>query len=364
MALIIDAHQDIAWNMLNYKRDYTRSAFETRQLELNTPIPEQNGECLIGWPEYQRGKIAVVFSTLYVMPAHKRELGDAISYSDAESAHRLYRDQILLYHKLVDSHPDKFRLITSRKDLDVVVEHWSVPVPNDEGHPVGLVCLMEGADGIRSPHELAEWWDLGLRVVGLAWAGTRYCGGTGNPGPLTDEGRDLLSAMSDYNFILDLSHMDEASALESLDRYDGPIVATHANCAALMKGAETNRHITDRVLRGLIERGGVNGVIPFNAFLKVGWVRKSGSRREEVSLDVLLSHIDHICQMAGNADHVAIGSDFDGGFGLQSIPTGLESVADLQIIASKLIEHGYSEPDAEKILGGNWLRILQEHLPA
>jgi membrane dipeptidase len=364
MKLIIDSHEDLAWNMLTYKRDYTRSIVETRQLEANTLIPERNGENLIGWPEYQSGNIAVVFSTLFAAPGRKRELWDTVWYPDYDTAHRLYRDQILLYRKLADSHSDKFRLIASRKELDSVIEHWSQPTKEGEGHPVGLIYLMEGADGIRSPHELAEWYELGLRLIGLAWAGTRYCGGTGDPGPLTDDGKKLLSAMADYNFILDLSHMDEASALQSLDQYPGPIMATHSNCAALMKGADTNRHITDRALRGLIERGGVDGVLPLNSFLKVGWNRKSGSRREEVPLDVLIAHIDHICQLAGNADHVAIGSDFDGGFGRQSIPPELDSIADLQIIASRLIERGYSQSDAEKVMGGNWLRFLREHLPA
>lgn len=364
MRLIVDSHQDIAWNMLTFKRDYLRSVVETRRLEANTLIPERNGECLLGWPEYQRGQIAVIFSTLFATPARKRELWTSIWYPDFDTAHRLYCDQILLYRQLADSNPDKFRLITSCKELDSVIEHWSAPSQNSDGHPVGLIYLMEGADGIRSPHELAEWYELGLRLIGLAWAGTRYCGGTGDPGGLTDDGKKLLSAMQDYNFILDLSHMDEASALESLDRYSGPIMATHSNCAALMKGADTNRHITDRVLRGLIERGGVNGLLPLNTFLKVGWLRKSGSRREEVPLDVLVAHIDHVCQLAGNADHAALGSDFDGGFGVQSIPPELDSIADLQLIAAKLIERGYSESDAEKILGGNWLRFLREHLPS
>jgi len=364
MPLIIDSHQDLAWNMLTFKRDYLRSVAETRRLEANTLIPERNGECLLGWPEYQRGQVAVIFSTLFAAPARKRELWDTVWYPDFDTAHRLYREQILLYRKLADTHSDKFRLITSRKELDAVIDHWCAPLQNDEGHPVGLIYLMEGADGIRSPHELADWYELGLRLIGLAWAGTRYCGGTGDPGGLTDDGKKLLSAMTDYNFILDLSHMDEAAALESLDRYGGPVMATHSNCAALMKGADTNRHITDRVLRGLIERGGVNGLLPLNSFLKAGWLRKSGSRREEVPLDTLITHIDHVCQLAGNADHAALGSDFDGGFGVQSIPPELDSIADLQIIASKLIERGYSESDAEKILGGNWLRFLREHLPS
>ena len=364
MPLIIDSHQDLAWNMLNYGRDYTRSVEETRRLEAGTIVPELNGDSLVGWPEYQRGQVAAVFATLYVTPARKKTAGDTILYADYDTAHRLYRDQITVYRRLTDSHPDKFRLITSTGELDSVIEHWDRPSQNGQGHPVGLLYLMEGADGIRSPHELSEWWDLGLRMIGLAWAGTRYCGGTGEPGPLTEEGRRLLAAMADFNFLLDLSHMDETAALESLDRYEGPVMATHANCAALMRDADTNRHLPDRVLRGLIERGGIIGVIPLNSFLKVGWLRKSGSRREEVSLDALIAHIDHICQMAGNAHHAGIGSDFDGGFGVQSIPPELDSIADLQVIASRLTGRGYSEADAANILGGNWLRFLREHLPA
>jgi len=364
MTLIIDSHQDLAWNMLTYGRDYTRSVRETRRLEAGTTTPERNGDSIVGWPEYQRGQVAVVFATLFAAPARKKEMWDTTFYADYATAHRLYREQIDLYRRLVDSHPDKFRLISSTKDLNSVIEDWSKPALDGEGHPVGLIYLMEGAEGIRSPNELSEWYDLGLRTIGLAWAGTRYCGGTSEPGPLTDEGRELISAMADYNFILDLSHMDEAAALESLDRYEGAVMATHANCAALMPGSETNRHLPDRVIRGLIERDGVIGLIPLNTFLKVGWVRKNGSLREEVSLDVLIAHVDHICQLAGNAEHAGIGSDFDGGFGWQSIPHELDSIADLQMIASKLIARGYSESDAANILGGNWLRFLRKHLPA
>ncbi|MBK9926045.1 MAG: membrane dipeptidase [Anaerolineales bacterium] len=362
--LIIDSHQDLAWNILAYGRDYTRSITETRQLEVGTTIPERNGDSLVGWPEYQRGKVAVVFSTLYATPYRKCEAGDTIFYKDSESAHRIYRQQIDVYRKLTDSHPDKFRLISSTPELDSVIKDWSTPKVDSATHPVGLIYLMEGADGIRSPRELSEWWDLGLRMIGLAWAGTRYCGGTGEPGPLTDEGRQLISAMADYNFILDLSHMDQAAVYESLDRYEGPIMASHANCAALMRGSETNRHLSDDVIRGIIEREGVIGVIPFNTFLKVGWLRNKGSRREEVPLNTLIAHIDHICQLAGNSNHAAIGSDFDGGFGLQSIPLELDSIADLQMIATRLMERGYTETDAANILGGNWLRFLRKNLPS
>jgi membrane dipeptidase len=362
--LIIDSHQDLAWNILTHGRDYTRSVKDTRRLEAGTDVPQRNGDCLLGWTEYQQGRVAVVFATLYATPVRKKKPGDILLYADSESAHRLYLDQVDVYRKLTDSHPDKFRLISSTPELDSVIEHWSDPARDETGHPVGLILLMEGADGIRSPHELPEWWELGLRMIGPAWAGTRYCGGTGEPGPLTEEGRQLLSAMADLNFLLDLSHMDEAAALESLDRYEGSVVATHANCAALLRGSNSNRHLPDRVIRRLIERGGVMGVIPFNEFLKAGWLRKNGSRREEVPLDALIAHIDHICQLAGDSLHAAIGSDFDGGFGLQSIPSELDSIADLQIIGTKLMERGFSIEDAANVLGRNWLNFLRRNLPS
>ncbi len=363
MTFIIDSHCDLAWNMLNFGRDYTRSASETRQIEKNTIIPEENGDSLIGWPDYQRGQVAIVFSTLFASPM-RTKVGDweKACYSSYDEAHRIYMDQLRLYHQLADSKPDYFRVLFNTTDLRDHMAEWQTS--SRDGHPVGLVSLMEGADGIRNPDELAEWHELGLRVIGLAWAGTRYSGGTREPGPLTDDGRQLLKAMADFNFTLDLSHMDEQAVLQALDFYEGPIIATHVNCLALLPGFPSNRHFSDHALRRIIERGGVIGAVPLNTFLKTNWRRQSGSRREEVPLDVVAAHIDHVCQLAGDASHAGIGSDFDGGFGLQSVPPEIDTIADLQKLIPLLVARGYSETDAANIMGGNWLNFLQKSLPS
>jgi membrane dipeptidase len=368
MTLIVDAHTDLAWNMLTYGRDYTRSAAETHRIEAGSQTVKENGDTLLGWPDYQRGKVAVIFSTLYVSP-FRRKISENESqvYKTFDEAHRLYRDQLFTYHRLTDSHPDKFRIIRSSADLNLILDHWREerPHPNsptESEHPVGLVILMEGAEGIRKLSELREWHELGVRLIGPAWAGTRFCGGTREPGPLTEDGRELLKAMADFNFSLDLSHMDEQSALEALDLYRGPIVATHGNCKSLLPDFPSNRQFSDRVIQGVIEHDGVIGVVPFNSFLKVGWTREY-DRRDEVSLETLVTHIDHICQMAGDSLHAGIGSDFDGGFGLQSVPPEIETVADLQNLVSLLIARGYTSADTENILGGNWLSRLKRDLP-
>jgi membrane dipeptidase len=363
MHLIVDSHEDLAWNILSFGRDYTRAAQETRALEAGSTTVEHNGDTLLGWPDYQRGRVAVVFATLFASPArHLVGNWERLFYpdSDFETAHRIYWRELETYHRLADSHPDKFGLLASRADLKLLLDDWNSPA---DGHPVGLLPLMEGAEAVRSPAELAEWWDFGLRLIGPAWAGTRYCGGTKEPGSLTNDGRALLNAMSDFPFTLDLSHMDEPAALEALDFYEGPVIATHGNCLALLPNFSTNRQFSDRLLHGLIERGGVIGLVPFNTFLKVGWLRANGSRREEVSLASLADHIDHVCQLAGNVRHAAIGSDFDGGFGLQSVPQELDTIADLHKLTDFLLPRGYSDSDMEAILGGNWLRHLQENLP-
>jgi membrane dipeptidase len=364
MNLIVDAHADIAYNMLKYGRDYTHAAKETRRSEIGGTAVLDNEDALIGWPDYQRGQVAVIFSTLFALPVRwSTSENKAQVYKTYDEAHQFYHEQLMIYHQMTDSAPDKFRLIASAHDLNLILDHWQNPVPSESGHPVGMVVLMEGAEGIRSLSELEEWYELGLRLIGPAWVGTRYCGGWKEPGPLKDDGRKLLSAMADYNFILDLSHMDEQSAVEALDIYRGPIVGTHGNCLSLMPNANSNRYFSDRVLEGIIERDGVVGVVPFNSYLKVGWT-VGQNKREEVPLRYVADHIDHICQIAGDALHAGIGSDFDGGFGLQSVPPEIETVADLQNLVSLLQTRGYSETDIANILGGNWISRLKRDLPA
>ena len=359
MPLILDAHQDLAWNISVFDRDYTRSVQETRQLERALPVITHNGQSLLGSPEFQRGQIAIIFSTLFAPPIRKK-MGawDKLAYRNVEEAHQLYRDQIDIYRRLVDEHPHKFDIIRSVRDMDLLLTKWQNP---DEEHPTGLVLLMEGAEGVRAPEELEEWWELGLRIIGPAWAGTRYCGGTMEPGPLTNEGRELLAAMAEFGFTLDLSHMDEKAALESLDIYEGAIIASHSNALALLPNAQSNRHLSDRVIRGIIERDGIIGVVLFNSFLQVGW--KKPDKREQVTLTHVIDHIDHICQLAGDAHHVGIGSDFDGGFGLESVPKEIDSVADLQKLSPLLAKRGYAKLDIKAILGENFINHLKKNLP-
>lgn len=363
MPLIVDSHQDLAWNILSFGRDYTRSAHETRQIEKSSPTVERNGDTLLGWPEYQRAEVIVIIATLFSPPARWAYDWETYFYKNTQEANEQYRQQMDCYHRLTDNHPDKFHIIHSASNLDELLASQRKADSAGQGYQVGLLLLMEGAEPILDFDELEEWWEMGLRLIGPAWAGTRFCGGTNEPGPLTPDGRKLLAAMADIGYTLDLSHMDEPAVLEALGTYPGHIVATHSNCSALMPEYATNRLLSDRVIQGILERDGIIGVVPFNTFLKTGWLIGK-SDREEVSLDRLVDHIDHICQLAGDARHVGIGSDFDGGFGLQSTPKEIDTIVDLQKLMPLLLLRGYSEEDAAAVLGGNWINTLHRNLPA
>ncbi len=358
--LIVDAHADIAWNMLTFRRDYTLSVAETRRQERGSEIPVHNGDTLLGWPEYQTGRVALVFSTLFASPLRfQKGAWDKLCYLATSQARDIHFAQLDVYRRLVEETPEKFRLIPDQKALTDHLSEWQ-EVPAGE-HPIGFILLMEGAESISEPAELEEWWYAGVRLIGPAWAGTRFCGGTKEPGPLTGEGFELLDAMADLGFGLDISHMDEPAALQALDHYAGTILVSHGNAEALLKGTDSNRHLSDGVIHAVLERDGVIGVVPFNEFLLAGW--KKGDRRELVTLQKVVSQIDYICQMAGDASHVGLGSDFDGGFGLQSVPTGIDSIADLQKLGPLLYEYGYTDKDIAGILGENWISLLGRVLP-
>lgn len=363
MAFIIDSHQDLAYNAFTFGRDILHSAGETRRLEAGSPAAARNGHTLLGWPDYQKGQVAVIFATLFVPPArHKGADWETVFYYDYNHAREKLWEQVNFYRRLTEDHPEAFRLVKTRRDLAEVLAPWEEsPVdPPEVTHPVGLVLLLEGAECIEDPRELEEWVECGLRIVGPVWSGVRYCGGSREPGGFRPEGYKLLEVMADLGLTLDLSHMNEESALVALDRYEGPIIASHSNAAALLDGDVAKRHLSDLVLRRLIERDGIVGVLPFNKFLVRDW--SNTDPKEKVRLVDLVAHIDHICQIAGDARHVGIGTDFDGGFGWAAVPAEIDTIADLQKLAPLLAERGYSTEDIAAILGRNWQHHLEKTL--
>lgn len=354
--IILDAHQDIAYNRVLYGRHYPRSAWKTRQDEAETDIPAETGLAANGLPQALLGRVGVLFATLFVVPSwSKFGQNPATRYDSAQTAYTAALRQWDIYQRLADEHA-QIDLVRSRAELDAVLATWEDGVPMAE-HRVGLVLLMEGADPVLEPRQLEEWVERGVRIVGPAWSQTRYAGGTHHPGPLTDQGRELLDVMADFNLILDASHMTEAGLFEALDRYPGPVIASHSNPTRFY---DHHRNLTDEHIRRLAEHDGVIGTVLYNKFLDPAWY--PGAPKAHTPFEQLLAVIDHICQVTGSAQHVGIGSDIDGGFGAEAMPAGIDTVADFLSIADGLRGWGYAEADVRAIMGENFLRVLRRAL--
>jgi membrane dipeptidase len=343
--VIVDAHQDIAYNAIALGRDFGTSASERRAKEGADP---RGGLATISLPDALNGNVRLIFSTLYASPASADHPGPR--YSTPEGAEAQAREQ-LDYYRVLATDP-RVSLITTRVDLERVIS-------SPEAH-VGLVILMEGADPIVRPQDASRWFSWGVRIVGPAWHQTRYAGGTGAPGPLTELGRTLMVELGKSGFILDTSHLSEESFFESLELFKGSVIASHSN---VRKFVPTDRQLSDEMIRALVERDGVIGTVFFNEFLRHGW-RDSGAHKEQVTLSTVVDEMKYVCDLAGDVRHVGIGTDFDGGFGAEAIPKELDTVADLGRVGEALSEANFTDEDVEAILGGNWMRVLRQSLPA
>jgi membrane dipeptidase len=346
---IVDAHLDFAYNAVIKKRDLRLPIAQIRRQEQQAPpTPAPYTGCLASLPE-MRGKIAVFGGSLFVEPASEESEGLPV-YHTPQEAHQQAIDQLDYYHRLADE-DETISLLYKAADLATVLSGWPQPRPR-----LGIFIIMEGADPILTPDELTWWVEQGVRGIMPSWAlGTRYAGGNNAPGPFTALGKELLKRMAQYPLLLDLSHLGEEAAWEALEKYPGPLAASHANPRAFV---DRPRMLSDAMLRRLAERDGVIGLIPYNRMLQSEW--KIGTPR--LPLQRFIEAIDHVCQCIGDAAHVGLGSDYDGGFGVESVPEPLDTIGDLVILEQRLQQRGYSPRDIAAILGDNWLRLMQTAL--
>jgi len=332
--LIVDAHLDLAYNAVR-GREVTRPASEQTAAS-GDGIPS------VGLPDLVAGNVKLLCATIFCEPA----LGDSPGYKNSEEAAAQAQQQLKWYYRQFAD--GGLELVTSRAQLS-----FDEP-PAAPSRAPRAILLMEGADPLRSAEEVAEWYDAGLRIVGLAWKRTRLAGGTGDPGGLTEEGRTLAEALDRHGIIHDASHLAEQSFWELMDRTHGPVMASHSNCRALVP---TDRQLSDEMIREIAMRGGVIGINFFDKFL----ITPDDAGRRATLADVV-RHVRHMCDLIGDTAHVGLGTDMDGGFGADRIPVEVQTSADLHKAGDALRTAGFSEPDVKGILGENWVRFFATHL--
>jgi membrane dipeptidase len=359
--LIVDAHLDLAMNAIEWNRDLTQSIDDIRARETGMTDKPDRTRGTVSFEEMRRGGVGLCVATQiarYVAP------GGALSgWHSPEQAWAMTQAQLAWYRAMEER--GELVQIRDRLSLEQHVARWSDrqasagPSTGAAAHsPIGYVLSLEGADSILTPAHLERAYAAGLRGVGPAHYGPgRYAQGTNASGGLGSAGRELLHEMERLGIILDATHLCDDSFREALDHFHGTVWASHSNCRTLVPH---NRQFSDDQIRELIARDAIIGAA-FDAWMLVpGWNRgETTPEGAGVTLETVANHIDHICQIAGNARHCAIGSDLDGAFGREQCPADVKTIADLASLPAILGRRGYSESDVQAIAHGNFLRVLR-----
>ena len=372
-------HRDAA--VVDMHCDTIRRALAGEDLSQNLPGPGQ-----IDIPKLKRGGVDLqVFACFAPPPANETE--------KLRSANGVFA-QIEAVHALVDKNPADLALVLSAQDASAA----------REAGKIGVLIAIEGGYAIENDLVLLrEFHRAGVRLMTLThWTATDWADASGDPKPvhggLTELGEKVVAEMNELGMIIDVSHAHDETFWDVLRVSKAPVVASHSCCRAL---APHFRNLSDEMLKALAEKNGVIGINFYPGFIRAEFDKAESALLAKVAaaqglpadwtaidklepaiqekffadfdkrwvevrrtlpvvdVSMVVDHIDHVVKVTGDADHVGLGSDFDG---ISITPAGLENAGLLPNIAKELVARGYAPVDIRKILGANFLRVFQAAL--
>ncbi|MDQ7947932.1 MAG: membrane dipeptidase [Pedobacter sp.] len=352
--LIVDAHLDLAMNAIEWNRDLSRPLDEIRLRELHMKDRPDRGKGTVCLPELRKGRVGLVVATQL---ARYTPPGSSLNgWNSPQQAWAMTQAQLAWYREM-EAMGEMVQL-TDWAGLEKHLALWNNLAIADEQKPIGYILSLEGADSLVDISYLHKAHAYGLRAIGLSHFGPgRYAPGTKMEGPITAMGKELLKEIEKLGMILDVTHLTDEGFEQALELFGGHLWASHHN---VRKIVPNQRQLTDNQIKKLIERGAVIGGMLDCWAMDVRFIDTvSDPWQLDIRLEHLVDHWDHICQIAGNANHIAIGSDLDGIFGTEQSPWDMNSIADLQKFEDILKRRGYQDSDIDNIFSQNWLNFLK-----
>lgn len=364
--LTLDSHTDTALNLVRHEFDLSID---------HAQIPSDDSR--LDFPRMRRGGLDAVFFAAFIAQGQRDEAG-----------HIAARDKTTAILQKIETE------IAKRPQQALLV---STPAGARQTVVDGKLAIFRGIEnGYAIGHDLGmlqKFFDLGVRYITLCHtANNDICdSSTDKDGPehngLSEFGRAVVGEMNRLGIIVDISHVSDKTVSDVLEISTVPVIASHSCARAL---CDNPRNINDELLKAIAAKGGVVQVCIFSDYLKT--IQQSPEReaavkdlrakyenyaqlseeeknalrdlRREINrkypkkmatVGDLVDHIDHIVQLVG-IDHVGIGSDFDGGGGIE----GCRDVSEMVNITRELVRRGYTEEQIAKIWSGNFLRVMAE----
>jgi membrane dipeptidase len=358
---LIDGHNDLPWALREQVKDQLdrvdlQADGRKREKPLHTDIPR-----------LREGGVGGQFWSVYV-PAD-------LTGPKAVSA---VFEQIDLVHRMAARYPDVFEVATTAGDIERI-------------HKAGKIASLVGMEGgyamDNSLAVLRRLYGAGARYMTITHSKTLDWADSATDAPrhggLSKFGEEVVREMNRMGMLVDLSHVSAETMNDALDVSAAPVIFSHSSARALVAHP---RNVPDDVLRRLAKNGGV-AMVTFVPGFDSEEVRTWNSQEEaeqarlkslhpgdpkrvekeledwrkahpvpKATLGQVADHLDHFRKVAG-ADHVGIGSDFDG---VGALPVGLEGVEAYPVLLAELLRRGWSEEDVAKVAGKNVLRAFRE----
>jgi len=335
-------------------------------------LGHRDAEGCVDIPRLRAGGIGAIAFALWV----------PVEITGPAAARRAF-DLLDAVEQQIGRHADDLTLATSAAQVRAAREQ----------NKIAILLGVEGGHAINNDLQvLRQFAARGVRYMTLTHNAATDWADSSNAAPrhngLTDFGREVVREMNRLGMLVDISHVSDETFRGVIETSRAPVIASHSCCRAL---CDAPRNLSDDLILALAARGGVLHITFHAAFLSQEYAHASRAMALESALreqaakqkfggneaqkllegqrmsdeliragklplvrwEKIIEHIDYAVRLAG-ADHVGLGSDFDGAF----MPEGLEDAAQFPRITEGLVGLGYSETDIAKILGGNTLRVL------
>ena len=361
-ALVVDTHSDsLAWP--------TRHGVD---------IGQRQDETHMDLPRMREGNQNVQFFACFAAP----------SWIEKKKVVQVTLDYMDSFHTLMRDYPDQIEQATTADDVRRIT---------DAGKLAGILCV-EGGHSIDDDLSILRMYHrLGARYMTLTWNNTNNWGDgvldEPRHGGLNHFGKEVVREMNRLGMLVDISHVAPATFWDAIATTTKPVIASHSSAKAICAAP---RNLEDNQIKAVADNGGVIGVNYEITFVGEAYrvakahlddekteavkraekdhpqdsdglenaLREIDDLQEEKVTELskphyteIVDHIDHMVSVAG-VDHVGLGSDFDGA----TMPEGMEDCTKVPLITHELIRRGYSEGDIHKILGENFMRVMEEVL--
>jgi membrane dipeptidase len=369
---IFDAHLDLALNGVDWNRDLRQSVDDIRAQETALQMTEKGRRNnTLSFPELRIAQVPVCLTTL--LARQEQSIDHSFGWTSPQTCYAMAHAHLAYYRAM--ERAGYIRMLRTKEDLRSHWQQYTHADSNPDGSqlisaskavvqdrvPLGFILTMEGADPILTPDTIYEFHQAGLRALGLTHYGTnRYGGGTRSEVGLSLDALELIKHCQELGITIDVTHLSDVAFWQVIERFDGPIHASHQNARAI---CDWQRQFSDDQIKAVIERGGVLGVALDIIMMQDGYVR--GLSKNEATLEQAVDQICHVRDLAhGSIANVGIGTDLDGGYGCEQTPADLNKYRDVHKLAPLMQSRGFSDEEIQAVFYGNWLRFFEEVLPS